>query len=365
MRVLAIDPEPSSFRGGQEKSLFDILVGLKGRGHDIILAYVTPGDYLDQYEEHGVRTIQIHTTKNEGFQLKSFYRLFLSTLKLRSLAKADVIYINEIVDLPIAALLTLMRPSLRLVCHFRLPPPEIPLFKNRKNVIGIAIGQVNQFIVANNNMLNAYIGAGIPKEKLSVIPNCFLMDKLKFRKSEKNDGLKVIGFLGRLAEPKGLHHLIDALAILNEGPKYHLLVGGMPKRKEHFEYERHIKEKIDKLGLNGKVEFVGHVSNTASFFSRINLLVFPSIVNESFGRVMVESIMADTPVIARKVGATSEILDDPEEKWIFSTTQELVDKIKYYFEVPGSYNLNNKQIFMEENFSISKVLPKIETVLKK
>ncbi|WP_185156039.1 glycosyltransferase, partial [Fulvivirga kasyanovii] len=193
----------------------------------------------------------------------------------------------------------------------------------------------------------------------------FCMDKLKFRKPEKSNGLKVIGFLGRLAEPKGLHHLIDALAILNEDPKYYLLVGGTPKRKEHFEYEWHLKEKIEKLGLNGKVEFVGHVSNTTSFFSRINLLVFPSIVNESFGRVIVESIMADTPVIARKVGATSEILDDPMEKWIFSTTQELVEKIKYYFKSPDSYNLNNKQRFMEENFAISKVLPKIEAVLKK
>ncbi|MTI23363.1 glycosyltransferase family 4 protein, partial [Fulvivirga kasyanovii] len=154
MRILAIDPEPSSFRGGQEKSLFDILVGLKGRGHDVILAYVTSGDYLNQYKEHGVRTIQIHATKNEGFQLTSFYRLFLSILKLWGLATTDVVYINEIVDLPIAALLKLIRPSLRLVCHFRLPPPEISLFKNKKNVIGITIGQVNRFIVANNNMLN-------------------------------------------------------------------------------------------------------------------------------------------------------------------------------------------------------------------
>ena len=49
MRVLVLENEPSSRRGGQELSLLDVCRGLAARGHAIELLYTIDGDLLDEY----------------------------------------------------------------------------------------------------------------------------------------------------------------------------------------------------------------------------------------------------------------------------------------------------------------------------
>ena len=49
MRVLVLENEMTSTRGGQELSLVDVCEGLAGRGHSIVLAYVTSGELEPRY----------------------------------------------------------------------------------------------------------------------------------------------------------------------------------------------------------------------------------------------------------------------------------------------------------------------------
>src|SRR5688572_15014460 len=59
MRVLCLEREPSSRRGGQEHSMFIEGTGLAARGHEVTLGYTTPGDLLPGYEARGVATLQL------------------------------------------------------------------------------------------------------------------------------------------------------------------------------------------------------------------------------------------------------------------------------------------------------------------
>jgi len=61
MRVLALENELTSMRGGQEISLLDVCRGLAGRGHPITLAYVTSGDLEEEYRRICQRVVRVRT----------------------------------------------------------------------------------------------------------------------------------------------------------------------------------------------------------------------------------------------------------------------------------------------------------------
>lgn len=363
MNILAIDFEPSSLRGGQEKSLLDVLIGLSDLGHTVVLAYVIWGDHLERYHKAGINTKQILTTRNDGVKLTSWWRLISSAVKLKKY-KSDVVYINEVIDMPLGTVLSWMYSS-RLVCHLRLPPPVLPIFRKKNNFIGLFVHHIDRFIVANENMRHAYIHAGLTEKSIVVIPNGFPMDRISIdRKSRSLGKVRTIGFLGRIAKYKGLHDLIDAFHMLiDRGNDLELIIGGTPKRPEHFQYLEEIKLKIDDLRLSSRIHFKDHISDPTEFLSHLDLCIFPSTVNESFGRVIVESIMAGTPILVRDIGATSEIINDTNKEWTFNSKEDLADKIEKWFQHPESYNLEQRQDYIRNSFALPEILHKIESVL--
>jgi glycosyltransferase involved in cell wall biosynthesis len=363
MRILAIDPIPSSERGGQEKSLFDILLGLRGLGHFVSIAYTKEGDLIRHYIQSGVEPIRIAKTHLDEKNIKTAIQLISSILSL-SRHNFDVIYINEITDLTIAAILSKIK-KIKIVCHLRLPPPKVPIFKQRTNFIGLLHRHVCQYIVASKNMLDLYIESGLNEKTLKIIPNGFWFDELTPRthKLGKDSPLKIC-YLGRITEQKGVRELILGFSILvRKHSNLTLSIGGSPKRPEHEAYLERIKKDISELNIGDKVRFLGHIKDPHAFLSKHDLCIFPSIEHESFGRVLVESLVSGTPVIANNIGSTSEILNDPSRDWIYNNQFELVEKIENFIANPHLYNLSARQKYVIENYNLNSIILMIERVL--
>ena len=64
------------------------------------------------------------------------------------------------------------------------------------------------------------------------------------------------------------------------------------------------------------------------YFHRADLLVHPSLT-ESFGRVLVEALFCETPVIARSAGEMPTVTDN-----LFSTIEELVNLVVHFESLP-------------------------------
>ena len=107
LNIVAIDHRPTK-RGGQEISLFEVLSHLSYYQHNISLAYLKKGELLDVYRKFNIRTIQIRgiNIKNK-LKLSEWFKFITSVIKLKINTKFDIIYINQIMDLPIAAVLKL------------------------------------------------------------------------------------------------------------------------------------------------------------------------------------------------------------------------------------------------------------------
>jgi glycosyltransferase involved in cell wall biosynthesis len=280
----------------------------------VTLVYVKEGDLIKKYHEHGIFTKQIQRTYIDEKTLKCVFQFFHSVLLLL-FQRVDVIYINEIVDVSIAAVLCKTKRC-KLVCHLRLPPPDVSVFNNKTTQIGIFHSSIDNFIVANNNMRNAYQKEGVSPGRIKIIPNGFWFDNILNRNNplQKSTAIKIC-FLGRITQGKGLSDLVWAFhQLLTQYPNLELSIGGTPKRKEHFTYLNRLEEEIVKLEIKDKLNFYGHIEDPIDYLGKHDLCVFPSLLNESFGRVVVESLIAGTPIIARDVGAIAEIMDDQKKE---------------------------------------------------
>lgn len=126
------------------------------------------------------------------------------------------------------------------------------------------------------------------------------------------DGQKdanAIVYVGMLIPRKGVHFLLDAFAQVRvEFPNAQLWIIGKP---ENGEYTRSLKMQVERLALNERVVFRGHLpqAELARYMARAQALVLPS-VSEGLGRVVVEAMACGTLVIGSRVGGIPEMIED-------------------------------------------------------
>ena len=110
----------------------------------------------------------------------------------------------------------------------------------------------------------------------------------------------VVGFVGTIADYKGVDVLVEALAQL-QGEWKARLAGGGPLAAA-------IGERVRELGLEERVALLGLVDRArlASFYHHVAVLAVPSR-REAFGQVAVEALAAGTPVVVTDVGGVASI----------------------------------------------------------
>ncbi len=115
-----------------------------------------------------------------------------------------------------------------------------------------------------------------------------------------------VGFVGRLAPEKGVDTLIDAVAQL--GPPVRLLVAGTGPGRSGLE------TRAREAGVARDTQFVGGLEpdGVAEFLSGLDVLVVPSrstpVWQEQYGRVIVEAMGCEVPVVGSDSGAIPEVI---------------------------------------------------------
>jgi len=145
-------------------------------------------------------------------------------------------------------------------------------------------------------------GQGL-KRKTKVIPNGIsLTDFSKnvsvksIEKKYKINGRKLVLFVGRLTWEKGVEYLIKAAKGIDA--EVFIIGGGT--------YEKYLKNYAKLLNIKN-VRFLGYlgrdnIEDLRAMYCRADVLVLPSVVEESTGYVILEAMACGTPVVASNKG---------------------------------------------------------------
>lgn len=160
-------------------------------------------------------------------------------------------------------------------------------------------------------------------------------------------------FVGRLIEEKGIRSLIDTALIWKSN--INLVIAGSGPMEEYI---------VKKIKGKKNISFFGKVSqeDLPLFYSGANCLIVPSISEEGFGRVIIESLACETPVIASSMGAIREAMSETVGQFVDGSMDNLRRTIENFAENPGQLKKfsQSARAFVERRYSEKNV----ETIIK-
>lgn len=107
-------------------------------------------------------------------------------------------------------------------------------------------------------------------------------------------------FVGSGFERKGLNTVIKALSLLPGSAK--ALVIGVDKRSHHYQQE------VRKLGLEGRVLFLGKQSDVIPYYGAADALILPTLY-DPFPNVILEAMACGLPVLTSTKSGGAEVIE--------------------------------------------------------
>jgi glycosyltransferase involved in cell wall biosynthesis len=132
------------------------------------------------------------------------------------------------------------------------------------------------------------------------------------RRHELPDGKRpVLGFVGQIVERKGIATILRAMpAILSRLPDAVLVIVGCAP-PDSPDYYQECLQLVSRLGIGEHVTWTGYRRDVPEWMRTFDLFVFPTRA-EPFGKVVIEAMAAECPVVASAVGGIPEIISRPE-----------------------------------------------------
>ena len=192
----------------------------------------------------------------------------------------------------------------------REPPLKRGLLRIQDVVFGMSAYRVARALVVQTDREGRLVGEFAPRSKLRTIPPGIDLASWSTPEADRADSLglpdEYFLFVGRVAANKGLPTLLDALARLDPAARRPLVVMG-----RDWGERAHLESQARSLGLGDGVRFLDHVDSDRVYRGVVrgaHALVLPSEW-EAFGLVLLEAMVAGTPIVATAVGGVPEVLD--------------------------------------------------------
>ncbi|WP_233885888.1 glycosyltransferase family 4 protein [Paraburkholderia flagellata] len=319
-RVLAIDQ--SGVLGGAELSLLEVVKGLRSR-IDVLL--FNDGPFREALDKAGARVEVIDSgalsnVRRDGGAaprlgvLAGIAALVRETR--RRARKADVLYANTQRAMVIGVLAGKLARK-PVVWHLRDIVSDEHFGRVQRAVIKGCAKLGLAHVIANSHA-SAKVFAQLTRfdtKRIDVVHNG--VDESPFRALARvpqaqlraQIGLPedafLVGAFSRLARWKGQHVLLEAL--LSE-PRAHAVFVGAPLFGEDA-YAAELRAFVEANGLQERVHFLGFRHDIAACMRAVDVIAHTSITPEPFGRVVVEGMLAQRPVVASRDGGVTEIVE--------------------------------------------------------
>lgn len=287
------------------------------RYFDVDYYFFSAGDEWYWRQEHGTRSGNFHYEYLPGFRLgRTRVTPTLPYKLLRGKYEVFIKCINGRFALPITYVVARLkrRPFILWTgVWMRLQTPFHRLFFPLTRYI---YRHADAVVVYGEHIKHYLMSEGVNPEKIFVAHHAVdnkvysravsVEEKVKLRqKLDIPPSQKVILYLGRLVEEKGLYYLLEAFASLQREEVTLVLAGEGPERTR-------LEQIVDEKDLRDRVRFTGYVApeHSVPYYAIAWVCVLPSVTTFSFkepwGLVVNEALNQGVPVVATDaVGAAA------------------------------------------------------------
>ena len=334
--------------GGAEVIVWEQLRSLQTAGHDCVLLATSDRAGLHQELRDGVR-VWLAGTRNlywpyDGrthnpaaralWHTQDSYNPWMQGYLRQVIAaeKPDVISMHNLPGWSAAAWITASRagiPAVQVLHDHYAICPKATVYKNGGNCARQCAG-CRVFRLphrALSNRLSAVVGVSryvlerhLAEGYFAKVPIKQVIHNARDPRAlgidepvavEPHGGIR-FGYIGQLYQPKGVEPLIDAFRQLPQ-PDAELWIAGAGKPG----YEASLRQRAQG---DVRIRFLGRVQPRA-FYPQVDVVVVPSLCNESFGLVVAEAMAFGKPVISARRGGMPEIVRNGVNGWILEPTQ--------------------------------------------
>jgi glycosyltransferase involved in cell wall biosynthesis len=231
----------------------------------------------------------------------------------------DVVHLSNSMQIGMARMIR-ERSGPPIVCQLsgedlfleKLPPPH---YEQARTLLRERASDIDAFVAFNcyyADFMADYLA--VERSKIHIIPHGLNLDGHGTRIEKPRDEPRVIGYLARICQDKGLHLLVDAcerLAQRSDLPPFKLHAAGYLGEGDRS-YLEQLHSRAANGPLAGRFQYVGEVDRPAkiAFLQSLDVFSTPTVYRESKGLPALEAMANAVPVILPNHGSFPEMIAD-------------------------------------------------------
>lgn len=328
--------------GGAEQNTQMVAEEMTRRGFETVVVTTSDRDYLDEIngvKVYYLKTRNIYWGVNAKIQpkwKKPLWHLidaynFLMAKKVEEIIKAEqpgIAQTNTLSGFSVAVWAVLKKhnvPIIHILHDHYLMCLKTTMFSNSKNctkqclacrLLSLPkkeatkmvdyVGGVSNYIL-DKHLHYGYFSRAKFKKRLPNVYDVKIKGNKTRNKSTHTETLR-FGFVGQISYGKGIEILLEEFSGLQEAE---LLIFG---KGQTSEYEEQLKLRY----ASEQIRFMGFKKDLENIYSQFDVLIMPSLWNETAGRVIVEAYSFGIPVIVSNRGGIGEFVEDGSTGFIFN-----------------------------------------------
>jgi glycosyltransferase involved in cell wall biosynthesis len=194
----------------------------------------------------------------------------------------------------------------------KLPPPY---YEQARTQLRERAAEVDAFVALNGyyaDFMADYLA--VDRTKVHVIAHGLALDGHGRRIEKRADESRIIGYLARICEDKGLHLLVAAceeLAQRDDVPPFELRAAGYLGPSDRAYFER-VEAQVAGGPLAGRFRYLGELDRQQKikFLQSLDVFSTPTVYRESKGLPALEALANAVPVVLPNHGSFPEMIAD-------------------------------------------------------
>ncbi len=237
----------------------------------------------------------------------------IKIVKVLRLKKVDLVHLNNDINSNIAGIIAAKITGIPAVLHERnvatwIFPPAKLLLKS-----------MAAFIAISEVCKSSLVSIGVHKDKIHIVHEGLDFEKMPVVNDQIRSeilgelniphNVKIIMIAGVIMPWKGQNIFIEAAKkILDERSDYYFIIVGevVAGNEDYFEKLQH---QISGHAYADHILFTGFRSDVFHLMQIADVIVHCSLTPEPFGRVIIEAMFYEKPIISTTIGAPAEIIE--------------------------------------------------------